>query len=511
MKAIDFGGPPEFAFAPGERAALPRELATHAAALGRLVIALDGPGGSGKSSTARAVARRLGSLFMDTGAMYRAVTLLALRQGVALDDATGLADVAARHKIDLAPRGDGVQVLVDGADVSEDVRRPDVTAAVSRVAAHAEVRSQMVARQRQLGRERGVVVEGRDIGTVVFPDANVKVFVTADLRTRAERRQLEDLGRGIERPLDAIESELVQRDALDSERQASPLRRAADAVLLDTSRLGFEAQVEAVLCLAVRAVRGQAKSDVWLELADAQECRQPGYRPFRSLLFRFVHGLLRVLLRSLLGARYHCHPAARMPGSVLVACNHIAGLDPVVGGSGLPFETWFIAKLELFRNPFLARLIARFNAIPIRRGTADFEALDRAVALLGSGHNVFMFPEGTRQRAGTLGTPRWGFGYVAAKSGRPIVPVFVRGTRDLRPRLLRRQPIEVRVGEPVVVRIAPDCRDEHAIHKAIGMLVMERIAGLMLRSAAGQPLPGLELPGSFAGAPIEPTEISSGT
>ena len=135
MNEIDFGGPPEFAFAPGERAALPRELVTHAAALSRLVIAVDGPGGSGKSSTARAVAKRLGSLFLDTGAMYRAVTLLALRERVSSDDASALADLAARHRIDLVPQGDDVQVLVDGMDVSQDVRRPDVTSAVSRVAA----------------------------------------------------------------------------------------------------------------------------------------------------------------------------------------------------------------------------------------------------------------------------------------------------------------------------------------------------------------------------------------
>jgi 1-acyl-sn-glycerol-3-phosphate acyltransferase len=195
---------------------------------------------------------------------------------------------------------------------------------------------------------------------------------------------------------------------------------------------------------------------------------------------------------------------------VLVASNHIAGLDPIVSGTAVPFECWFIAKLELFKNPMLARLIARFNAIPIRRGTADYETLDRAVELLKKGRNVLMFAEGTRQKPGKLGEARWGFGYVAAQSGRPIVPVFVRGTKDGRPRFFRRQIMEACVGEPMRARIAPGI-DPHELYKELGARAMEQIEALMLRSAAETPLPGLELPGRHAtnARPPEQTELST--
>lgn len=517
---------PVFAFQPGERAALSEELRAHAAALAKLVIAIDGPAASGKSTTARAVASRLGLLYLDTGAMYRALTLVAQRAGVDADDGAGLVALLRGHRIHFEARGEAPRVLVDAEDVSAAVRTPAVTAAVSRVAAHPEVRREMVQRQRQIGAGGGVVLDGRDIGSVVFPDADVKVFVTAAAATRAARRQREDAGRGSEQSLAAIEADLRRRDAEDSGRTVSPLVRAPGAVWLDTTGLDFESQVDAVLALAVRAARATPALDaaqpaaarptqsapplVQLVEVDLDTVRQPGYRAWHSHLYRWVHATLAAIARVVFARRVHMHPAARLPGSALVACNHVATLDPPLAGSSVPFESWYIAKLELFRGPILRRVIRRFNAIPIHRGTADFTALDRAVELLQSGRNVFMFPEGTRQKPGRLAAAKWGFGYVAANAGRPIVPVFIRGSREVRPRFLRRQPLEVWIGEPVVVRIAPGA-DPHAVHRQVGDLVMERIAGLMLRSAGGHPLPGLDLPGAWEGAPTVATPTSRAT
>ena len=496
-----------FAFRPGERGALAERLRELRVALSRLVIAIDGPAASGKSSTARAVAARLGILHLDTGAMYRAVTLLALRRDIALDDGAALAALCAAHEIRLEPGPDGLpQVRIDGEDVAAAVRSAAVTAAVSQVAAHPALRAEMVRRQRALGARGGVVADGRDIGTVVFPDAPVKVFLVADVATRAQRRALEERARGMNADAGAIAADLERRDREDSTRAASPLVQAPDAIAIDTSALRPADQVDAVLALAVRRVRGDRmaaspqapRGRVRLTGLDDDDARQPGFRRFHSTLYRVAHTAVRVVLGAYFGVRIRCHPAVRVPGSVLFACNHTGGLDPLVAGSAAPAESWFIAKAELFRNAWLARLIARVNAIPIRRGTADFETLDRAVALLRDGRNVFMFPEGTRQPPGRLGAPRWGFGYVALHAGRPVVPLFVRGTRDARPRGLRREPMEVWVGEPVQPRVE-GCID-HAAFKETGDLVMERIAGLMLRSAAGTPLRGLELPGHWAGA-----------
>ena len=504
---------PTFAFRPGERAALAERLRAHAAELARLVIAIDGPAASGKSTTARRVAARLGSPFIDTGAMYRALALAAIDAGMDFDDGAGLAALLAGSDLRLATDATGTRIEWNGADVSLAVRNPNVTAAVSRVSAHPDVRHEMVRRQREMGADGGVL-DGRDIGTVVFPEARVKVYMTADVATRAARRSLEEAARGRPRSHVEIEAEIAARDAHDSSRAASPLRPARDAVLVETSSMTLEEQEDAVLALAVRAVAPGAGSfsPPRLQPADPRTTAQAGFAPFHSRLHHLVQRFLRLTTRVLFGRRvvFHATSVDAPRGSVLVACNHIATLDPVLAGSALPFESWYVAKLELFRNPAFGRLIGRFNAIPIRRGTADFAALDRAVQLLQEGRCVFMFPEGTRQKPGKLGEPRWGFGYVAMRAGRPIVPVFVRGTRDLRPRGLRREPMEVWVGEPITVHA--EGNDDHREQSlAVGRLVMERIRGLMYRSAGRKPLAGCDPAMAQRDAPQEDLSGSAGT
>lgn len=215
-----------------------------------LIIAIDGPSGSGKSTTARLLAGRLGYLYIDTGAMYRAVTLKVLREGVDPGDAGAVAGVADRCRIVLEQAGEGLRVLLDGEDVSSEIRTPEVTRHVSAVSEVPHVREVLVDAQRALGIEGGVVLEGRDIGTVVFPDADLKVFMKADLHTRAVRRRAELLEREGEVDLIAVEADLARRDAHDSGREHSPLLRAEDAVVVDTTGLTIEGQVDVIEALA---------------------------------------------------------------------------------------------------------------------------------------------------------------------------------------------------------------------------------------------------------------------
>lgn len=202
----------------------------------RLVIAIDGPSGAGKSTAGRALARQLGYVFIDTGAMYRALALKALRAGVALDAEAPLAQLARDTRIDLDVSGDLVRL--DGEDVSAAIRTREVSAAASQASVHPQVRRQMVARQQEIGRAGGVVLDGRDVGTVVFPRADVKFYVDANPRRRAERRHAELAGAGVDSDVDAIEREIRARDHADSTRSDSPLTRAPDAVYLDTTVLG---------------------------------------------------------------------------------------------------------------------------------------------------------------------------------------------------------------------------------------------------------------------------------
>ena len=216
-----------------------------------LVIAIDGPSGAGKSTAGRELADRLGYVFLDTGAMYRALALAAMRAGVPLDDEATLAALAARVPIELRPGG---AVILDGEDVTTAIRTQEVGSAASRVSVHPAVRRHMVARQREMGRAGGVVMDGRDIGTAVFPDADVKFYVDAHPRQRALRRHEELAQRGVAADLDTIEREIRDRDHADSTRAESPLTRAADAIHLDTTELGLPEVVRRMMA-AVETAR----------------------------------------------------------------------------------------------------------------------------------------------------------------------------------------------------------------------------------------------------------------
>lgn len=198
----------------------------------RRVIAIDGPSGSGKSTVARGVARETGLRVLDTGAMYRAVTLGVLEAGVPLDDEAACTDIAKRAAMDLE---EGTTRL-DGRDVSAEIRGPEVTAAVSQVSAHPALREVLLERQREwAAQHEGGVIEGRDIGTVVFPDASVKAFLVAGDEERARRRQRDEQAAARDVGVDEVRAALARRDALDSGRVASPLRPAEDAVVIDTT------------------------------------------------------------------------------------------------------------------------------------------------------------------------------------------------------------------------------------------------------------------------------------
>jgi cytidylate kinase len=211
----------------------------------KLVIAIDGPAGSGKSTIAAGLAKKLGYVNLESGAMYRALALKALEQQISLEDPEALRNLALNTSIQLEPQPDGNRVLLDGRDVSHSIRQSDVTLAASRVSIHPPVRQIMVSRQRAMGANGGVVMEGRDIGTAVFPNADVKVFLDADARVRAERRVAQNGTLTPEQAQRTIE-DLVARDQRDRTRAVSPLVPAADAVILDSTDLSIDDAVARV-------------------------------------------------------------------------------------------------------------------------------------------------------------------------------------------------------------------------------------------------------------------------
>jgi len=208
-----------------------------------MIVAIDGPAAAGKSTSAKKVARELGFTHLDTGAMYRCVTLSVLRNQIALDNENALSQLLNELDIRLEKLDDKLVVYLNGEDVSDEIRKAEVTSYVSTVSALSQVRNALVRIQRNIAKNQDCVVEGRDIGTIVFPDAEFKFFLVADDFVRARRRQLDLIAIGEEKSIAVLVEEIRQRDFLDSERSNSPLRKADDAIEIDTSKMTFDEQV----------------------------------------------------------------------------------------------------------------------------------------------------------------------------------------------------------------------------------------------------------------------------
>jgi len=221
----------------------------------KLNIAIDGPAASGKSTTARLLAQKLGYLYIDTGAMYRAATLAVLRDAVELRNESAVVDCVRSHQVTLQLDISGQRTLLDDEDVTSLLRSPEINRHISIVSAYAGVRKVMVEQQRRLAEKGGIVMDGRDIGTVVLPDADLKIFMLASLEERAMRRHKELAGQGVTADLEALCAEIARRDELDANRSEAPLRQAEDAHLLDTSQLTISEQVEAIYSM-IEKLRG---------------------------------------------------------------------------------------------------------------------------------------------------------------------------------------------------------------------------------------------------------------
>ncbi|SQG64642.1 cytidylate kinase [Corynebacterium renale] len=229
---------------------------------GGLIVAVDGPSGTGKSTTCRLLAERFGARYVDTGAMYRVATLHVLNQGINPDDTAAVSAATANIPFEVSADPHSHEVLLDGEDVSADIRGPEVTAAVSAVSAVPEVRANLVALQRKLADESGrAIVEGRDIGTTVLPNAPVKVFLTAAAEVRAQRRYDQDLAAGREVDFDTVLADVNRRDAADSSRKESPLRPADDAHIVDTSDMPLESVVNTLIDLVRESAQSSPKEN----------------------------------------------------------------------------------------------------------------------------------------------------------------------------------------------------------------------------------------------------------
>ena len=371
------------------------------------IIAIDGPAGAGKSTVARLLAARLGYRLVPTGTMYRAVALALRRAGIAPRESPELRRLVESLALTVV---DG-RVLLNEEDVTDLVRSEEIARATSDITTLAAVRDTVTPLQRRAAARGGVVLEGRDTGTVVCPDAEIKFFVTASLDARTRRRRAELRAQGREASLDSLRTEILVRDAQDTTRVLAPLRRAPDAIEIDTSELTAEEVVTRML-----AVMAERRS-------------LPGTGPMQSSrlydVFRMAAtALLRVLFRLEWRGREHI-PAE---GPVLLVANHASLLDPPVVGGSTPRQLYFLAKEQLFGIPVFGSLIWALNARPVKRGGSDPTALRAALRVLEQGGALLIFPEGSRSTQAELRPAKPGAAMLAVMTGVPVVPVYVSGS-----------------------------------------------------------------------------------
>ncbi len=447
-----------------------------------MIITIDGPAASGKSTTARAVATRLGLEYLDTGALYRALTLAAIRAGQPAEEGEQLTAFLATVKIRYRYQKGVIGIFLDEEEITEDIRKAEVTDQVSAYSALPSLRKHMVDYQRRFAHGRNLITEGRDMGSVVFPEADLKIFLEADPMERARRREQDFVEQGRDVDLDTVAAELSTRDTLDSGREHSPLIKPAGAVLLDNSQLSIEEQVAEVVRLAESRWPDYRIDPDELVLPESELAGRP--RPGVRPVYRATWLLVRGLMRLLFGVRYHHEERGSFGGPMLVASNHIAWLDPPAVGSAVDREITFVAKRELYKFKPFGALIAYFNAVPIRRGTFDRKCFDILRDRLKAGGTVLFFPEGTRKPVGRLGRAKFGLGLMAQESGAPVLPIFVKGTTCWYRAMLRRERVHVYMGRPL--SIAPLLErglEGRKLLDLFGEGVMAEIARLQSESA----------------------------
>lgn len=386
------------------------------------LVAIDGPGGAGKSTVSRALAARLGVPRLDTGAMYRAVTWLALRRGIAPDDAAATAAIAESVVLDL---DDPDRVLADGEDVTSEIRSPQVDAAVSAVAANPAVRAALVKRQQAwIAAHGGAVVEGRDIGAVVAPQAALKVYLTASPEERAERRAAQH-----DEEAAAVAAAIRRRDRLDSSREASPLAVAPGAVVVDSTGRSVDDVVDQLLgLLEVQQAPPEGATSSGGLVAG---------RPIRRSEL-LLYALCRMIVVGV-GALFFPGPvvdAENIPahGPYILAPVHRSNLDWLVVARLTRRRMRYLAKGGIWKVRAVGRFIELLGAFPVNRGAADRESLATALSVLAGGEPLVLFPEGTRRSGPRVEDVRDGAAYLALRAGVPIVPVGLAGTEEAMPR-----------------------------------------------------------------------------
>ena len=367
-------------------------------------IAIDGPGGAGKSSVAKAVSKALGIIYVDTGALYRNIGLFMLDSGIEPSDREKVVPALENITLELKFEDGRQVILLNGCDRGEEIRTPAASMAASDVSAIPEVRQYLLDTQRNTAKKNSVVMDGRDIGTVILPDAEVKIFLTASAKARAERRYKELVAKGREVTYKQVYDEMVQRDKQDSSREVAPCVKAKDAVLVDNSGLTQAETVEKILKIIKKKTKNTYP------------------------LYSFLKPIVAPIFRLLFNVRAVGKENVPLDGGVLLCPNHISAVDVIAVGAVCPRQITCIAKKELFSIPVLGSIIRGLGAVKIDRGGADVGAIKAAISAIEDGKTVTIFPQGHRcPGVNPATTPlRYGAGLISHRAKCDVIPVCIK-------------------------------------------------------------------------------------
>ena len=423
-----------------------------------LNIALDGPSGAGKSTIAKSAAKELGFVYVDTGAMYRAIAYYCKKNGIDCEDEAAVGGVLGGLTVGLEYR-DGTQIVtVNGEDVSPYIRTPEISMGASAVAKYPAVREFLLETQRSIAAKNDIIMDGRDIGTVVLPNARLKFFLTATAEERASRRFKELSEKGGDVTYEQVLADVNERDYNDTHREIAPLKQAEDARVIDSTQLTIEQVVE-IIVSAAKEAQAEGKSIKPGETSKKKE------RPKRELMpihpiskthkLGFFHMLIYTIVRVIAGWVFKLHynmtyeGLENIPkdGGNIFASNHRSYGDPVFIAIPTRVPLSYMAKEELFKqNIFFTALIKLFGAFPVVRGAGDTSVIDTAVEKLEKGRNLVIFPEGTRSKDGKVGKGKTGVALVAAVARTTIIPVGISFEGE---KLCRKKHVTVRFGKPI--------------------------------------------------------------
>lgn len=374
-----------------------------------MIITIDGPSGTGKTTVAKHVAARLRFVYFDTGAMYRALTWYVLEHHVDIHDLDAMQELIKNFSFNIIDQQGQKKYFVGKKDVSEIIRSQLITTHVSAVSALKIVRDALLHIQHDFARNRNVVFEGRDLGTVVFPQAELKIFLTADPEIRAERRFRECIEKsptevnGLSKQ--AVLLDLERRDALDSSREVAPLKCPSDAQVIDTGRLSIDEVVDEI----VRKI-------------DKPTFKNKGGVFYRFILF-LANSFYKIFYRhKVYGVEHFC------TGGAIVASNHVSNLDPPALAISSPEELHFLAKESLFEHFLFGKLIRSLNAHPVTGGPGDITVMRLICQLLTEGKKVLLFPEGKRGETEELESLKKGIAVLIARSKSAVIPAYIDGT-----------------------------------------------------------------------------------